>query len=285
MVLGFVRSKARVIAVLLALALLLVVSTNVASAQTTAPAAAAAAQSGANRALVIVMVIVDLVVIFILLACSIAGIALAIDGLLHVREARIAPVETTEHLRSLINARQFKELMDFTTTDQSFVSQSLNAGLRRAHLGYPAMREALESATGEQTANMFRRIEFLNIIGNIGPLIGLMGTVVGMIKAFYALAQNAGSPDPGKLAEGIATALWHTFFGLLIAIPALIVFGYLRTRADKIATAASMVSEELLESLRPAEKGGAGEHGAAAKPAPRRVAPPPAPAPAPAPGA
>jgi biopolymer transport protein ExbB len=274
MVLGFLKSKSKMIAVLAALAVMMIVSATPAFAQ------AAPAPSTGNKALVMLMLIIDILVIAVLLACSIAAIALVIDGLLHIRETRVAPMETTEHLRSLINARQFKELMDFTTTDQSFVSQSLNAGLRRAHLGYPAMREALESSTGEQTANMFRRIEFLNIIGNIGPLIGLLGTVVGMIKAFYALNAAGGSAKPGDLADGIATALWHTFGGLFIAIPALIVFGYLRTRADKIATAATLISEELLESLRPAEKGSS-DAASAAKPAPRRVAPPPAPAPAP----
>jgi biopolymer transport protein ExbB len=282
MVFGFLKSKARSMAAVTAAAVLMLGMPAVSNAATVPVTVGAST-------LVTLMFIIDILVIIILAACSIAAIALVIDGLLHVRETKIAPVETTEHLRSLINARQFKELMDFTTTDTSFVSQSLNAGLRRAHLGYPAMREALESATGDQTANMFRRIEFLNIIGNIGPLVGLMGTVVGMIKSFYALDAAGGAAKSQDLAGGIATALWHTFGGLFVAIPALVVFGFLRTKADKIATASSMISEELLESLRPAEKGAAPMGGApvsptggeAAKPAPRRVAPP---APAPAPG-
>lgn len=280
MVLSVLKSKFRIIAAMAAVLLVMGAMPSMAHA--------AEGASGGNKALVTLMIVIDILVIIILGLCSVAAIALVIDGFLHIRETRVAPVETTEHLRSLIGARQFKELMDFTSTDTSFVSQSLNAGLRRAHLGYPAMREALESATGEQTANMFRRIEFLNIIGNIGPLIGLLGTVVGMIKAFYALNAAGGAAKPAELADGIATALWHTFGGLFVAIPALVVFGFLRTRADKIATASSMISEELLESLRPAEKGAAplggaaapaGADAGAAKPAPRRVAPPPAPAP------
>ena len=275
MVLGFLKSRARLVAMLLVLLGVFCLMPSMAHAQATP-------EHKGTSALVVVFTIMDVLVVLILASCSIAGIALIIDGFLHVKESRIAPVETTEHLRSLIGSRQFKELMDFTTTDQSFVSQSVNAGLRRAHLGYPAMREALESAAGEQTANIFRRIEFLNIIGNIGPLIGLLGTVLGMIIAFYSMEAAGGNPKPSELAGGIARALWHTFGGLFVAIPSLLVFGYLRTKADKISTTASLVSEELLESLRPTEKGGAVAGGseaapAPAKPSPRRAAPAPAP--------
>lgn len=212
----------------------------------------------------------DILVVIMLVGCSIAGVAIAIDAILRIRETRIAPPETTEHLRSLISSRQFEELMNFTSTDQSYVSQSLNAGLRRAHLGYPAMREAMETAAGDQTAGYFRRIEFLNIIGNTGPLIGLLGTVLGMIYAFDALNAAGGNAKPSELSGGIARALWHTFGGLLVAIPCLLVYGFYRTKVDKITGKAALVSEELLESLRPAEKGGT-TPGSSDKPSPKVV--------------
>src|SRR5262249_8159415 len=150
--------------------------------------------------------------------------------------------------------KEYKELMDFSATDGSFVSKALYAAIRRAHLKYSAMREALESSVGEQTSDLFRRIEPLNVIGNIGPLLGLLGTVLGMIMAFYQLKQTHGQNDIDHvtlLSGGISTALWHTFFGLFVAIPCLVVYGFYRTRADKIATRAALVAEELLEALRP----------------------------------
>ena len=193
----------------------------------------------------------DYLVLSLLGLASVAGVALAIDAMLHLRESRIAPPATTEKLRRLIEDREYKELMDFTATDSSFVSRALYAAIRRAHLKYAAMREALESSVGEQTSEMFRRIEPLNVIGNIGPLLGLLGTVLGMIMAFYAEKKTHGAAGVEDLAGGVATALWHTFFGLLVAIPCLVVFGFYRTKADKIATRAALVAEELLESLRP----------------------------------
>jgi biopolymer transport protein ExbB len=193
----------------------------------------------------------DYFVLTMLGFASIAGVALIIDAMIHTREVKIAPPETTEHLRSLIAGRQFKELMDFTSTDQTFISQSLYAAIRRAHLKYPAMREALENSVSEQSSNIFRRLEPMNVIGNIGPLLGLLGTVLGMIMAFYAMMEAGGNPKPEQLAGGIGAALWHTFFGLFVAIPCLVVYGLYRTKADKIVTKAAVISEELLEGLRP----------------------------------
>jgi biopolymer transport protein ExbB len=195
--------------------------------------------------------IFDYLVLSLLTLASIAGVALAISAMLNLRESRIAPVKSTERIRKLIEDRKYKELMDFTAADGSFVSRALYAAIRRAHLKYGAMREALESSVGEQTSDMFRRIELLNVIGNIGPLLGLLGTVLGMIMAFYQLKQTHGTPDVEKLSLGISTALWHTFFGLFVAIPCLVVYGFYRTKADKIATRAALVAEELLEELRP----------------------------------
>src|ERR1035437_6890583 len=96
-----------------------------------------------------------------------------------------------------------------------------------------------------------RRLEPMNVIGNIGPLLGLLGTVLGMIMAFYQLLDKAGAVNPEDLAGGIGTALWHTFFGLFVAIPCLVVYGLYRTKADKIVTKSAVIAEELLEGLRP----------------------------------
>jgi biopolymer transport protein ExbB len=193
----------------------------------------------------------------VLVLMSFGGTVLIFDAIIQIREGRIMPAATTERIRALIAARQFKELMEFTATDQSFVAASLNAGLRRARQGFGAMRDGVESTAAEQSANWFRRIEFLNIIGNLGPLVGLMGTVLGMIIAFNEIGDPSkviqGADKVNRLAPGISTALWHTFGGLFVAIPCLMVFGYYRTRVDQITMKASLLADELIESMRPAE--------------------------------
>jgi biopolymer transport protein ExbB len=215
------------------------------------PAAAPALRSTSGPLPNWVFLTLDYVVLSMLTLASIAGVALAIDAMIHLRESKIAPALATERIRRLIESRNYKELMDFTATDPSFVSRALYAAIRRAHLKYAAMREGMESSVGEQTADMFRRIEPLNVIGNIGPLLGLLGTVLGMIMAFYQLKQAHGEAKVEDLSLGISTALWHTFYGLFVAIPCLVVYGFYRTKADKIATRAALLAEELLEELRP----------------------------------
>jgi biopolymer transport protein ExbB len=229
--------------------LILVLAAPVAAA--TAPAGAAGDAQEVHVLTDWVFPVFDILVLSLLGLASVAGVAVAINAMIQLRESKIAPAKTTEHIRRLIEDRDYKELMDFTAADSSFVSRALYAAIRRAHLKYAAMREALESSVGEQTAKMFRRIEPLNVIGNIGPLLGLLGTVLGMIMAFYQLKQAHGTPKVEELSGGISTALWHTFFGLFVAIPSLVVYGFYRMKADEIATRAALVAEELLEGLRP----------------------------------
>jgi biopolymer transport protein ExbB len=93
----------------------------------------------------------------------------------------------------------------------------------------------------------------LNIIGNLGPLLGLLGTVLGMIEAFQDLMAAGGDANPAKLAGGISTALCHTFLGLFLAVPCLAVFGIQRTMVDRLTTQGALISEELLLLIKPAE--------------------------------
>ncbi len=185
--------------------------------------------------------------------CSIFGVTLIIQGFIKNRRSVMMPEATTNHMRELIANRQFKELIEFTETDPSFISRALNPALKRAP-SFPAMKEAMETSLGEQTADQFRKIEFLNIIGNLGPLLGLLGTVLGMINAFQAMTESGGQADPGKLAGGISQALCHTMLGLLLAIPCLASFGVLRTMVDRLTVSGALLAEELLLAIKPTEK-------------------------------
>jgi len=223
--------------------------------------------------------------VFVIIALlSVIGLTLIIQGLIKVRRSVLIPEESTQHIRDLIARREFKELIEFTENDPSFVSRALNPALKRAP-SFSSMKEAMETAIAEQTAEQFRKIEYLNIIGNLGPLLGLLGTVLGMIEAFQDLMAQGGDAKPATLAGGISTALTHTFLGLLLAVPCLAAFGVLRTMVDRLTVQGALISEELLLLIKPAE----------AKPAAAAMAvrpgggvpvpvPPGPPAPAPVPG-
>ncbi|HLL89667.1 MAG TPA: MotA/TolQ/ExbB proton channel family protein [Tepidisphaeraceae bacterium] len=210
---------------------------------------------------------------------SVAGMTLIIQGFIKNRAAVFMPEGTTNQIREMIQAKKFKELIEFTETDPSFISRSLNPALKRAP-SFSSMKEAMETAVGEQSAEAFRRIEYLNIIGNLGPLLGLLGTVLGMIEAFSAMQAAGGNANPAELAGGISTALCHTFLGLFLAVPCLAAFGILRTMVDRLTVRGALTAEELLLMIKPQEQ----KPATAAAPARATAAPRKLPTPAPAAG-
>ena len=242
-------------------------------AQTTAPADGATEEARGQGILSLILSHIDAVFITIA-ALSVIGLALIIQGFIKTRASVFMPEATTNQIRDMIAQRKFSELIDFTENDPSFISKAINPALKRAP-SFSAMKEAMETAIGEQTAERFRSIEYLNIIGNLGPLLGLLGTVLGMVYAFQAVAASGGQADVGKLSYGISTALCHTFLGLFLAVPCLAAFGVLRTMVDRLTVRGALVAEELLLMMKPAE----------AKTAPARPVPQPATARKPAPTA
>ncbi len=275
--------------VVAAIMLLTIVVTSGTTFAQTAGAAPAAVEQKPKGLVSLILQHVDDPILWVIAALSITGLTLIIQAFVKNRASVFMPEETTNQVREMISQRKFKELIEFTETDDSFISKALNPALKRAP-SFSSMKEAMETAIGEATAEQFRRIEYLNIIGNLGPLLGLLGTVLGMINAFAAMEAAKGEADPSKLAGGISQALTHTFLGLFLAIPCLAAFGILRTIVDRLTVRGALTAEELLLMIKPAEAkpaaaGAAGIPGAprvAATPQPavRKVPPVPAPAPA-----
>ena len=254
-------------------------------AQATQPAAPAAAATdpGATPAEpkpagLIQLILSNLDPVFWTIAIlSVTGLTLIIQGFIKTRQAVLIPPESTNTIREMIEQRRFRELVDFTENDPSFVSKALNPALKRAP-SFPAMKEAMETAVGEQTAEQFRKIEYLNILGNLGPLLGLLGTVLGMIEAFSVMKAKGGATTPADLAGGVSIALCHTFLGLFLAIPCLAAFGILRTMVDRLTIRGALVAEELLLMIKPAESRPAAQASAASGAAPAATTPLPRPA-------
>jgi biopolymer transport protein ExbB len=118
------------------------------------------------------------------------------------------------------------------------------------------MREAAELAASEESARWFRKIDMLSVIGNLGPLVGLAGTVWGMILAFTSLGETGGQAGPAQLSLGISKALFHTLLGLCLAIPCLLAYGWYRGVVDRLCTRAIVSASEVIEALPATEKKG-----------------------------
>jgi len=255
----YAYSKFRIVLLMFLLGAAIFIVSDASIGQTTAPAAAAAdAPSEAKGLLTLIFSHLD-PVFFTIAILSVIGLTLIIQGFIKTRSSVMMPEEVTQQMRTMIENRQFKELIEYTENEPSFVAKALNPALKRAP-SFASMKEAMETSVGEQTAEQFRKIEFLNIIGNLGPLLGLLGTVLGMIYAFQEVAAKKGQADVSALSFGISTALTHTFLGLALAVPCLAAFGVLRTMVDRLTVRGALIAEELLLMIKPqdARQGAAG---------------------------
>lgn len=180
---------------------------------------------------------------------SLVAVAIMYLNAVDIRTARILRPGSIVRLRELAEGGQWDELRRLTEGDDAFPAMVVRAALAARAGGAAAIREAAELAASEQCARWFRRIEPLNVIGNLAPLVGLAGTVWGMILAFTSLGQTGGQAGPADLSLGISKALFHTLFGLCLAIVCLTVFGLYRSVVDRICTRAMVVSAELVELL------------------------------------
>lgn len=191
---------------------------------------------------------------FLLVVGSIAAAAVIVRCVMDIRADNIMPPSSEKVIRSHLESGRVGELRRFVERDDAFISRVLHAALANGR-DRGARREAAELAAAEESGHWFRKIEPLNIIGNLGPLLGLAGTVWGMIIAFASLGETGGRAGPADLSIGISKALFHTLLGLMLAVPALTFFGFYRSIVDRLCTRAMALSSELVEAL-PAEPTG-----------------------------
>jgi biopolymer transport protein ExbB len=197
-------------------------------------------------------------VTWLLLCMSAAAVGLAISMAMDNRRRTIMPDGFVEAMEADITQSRFREAMHRAETDESFIGRIMADAMRQAPHGWKAVVRALEQASEERTLARLRRIEVLNIIGQVSPMIGLFGTVYGMILAFSAIVASGGAADPVMLAGGIGTALTTTFWGLVVAIPSLSACAMLRGKIDATTAEATLAAEDLLGRFRPRrEKGNA----------------------------
>ena len=190
----------------------------------------------------------DMVSIYI---CSLASTALIVEHCITIRRANVVPELSVAQIKTMFDERRFREALEFCQNDPSFVAAVVHAGLIEAANGYDAMENAMQDAAAERTARLYRKIEWLNLLGNVAPMFGLWGTIWGMMVAFGTIAAKGGKANPSDLSGGIMIALVSTFSGLFVAIPSLSAYSIFKTRIEHLSTEAALVAEELLANFKP----------------------------------
>lgn len=164
--------------------------------------------------------------IYLLLISSIIALALIIERTLSLRRPRILPPTLLEEvIRVYQNGKVKQEVIDQLALSSS-LGRVLAAGLRNVNAPREVMKESIEEAGSAVAHDLEKYLTTLGTIASLAPLMGLFGTVVGMIEIFGS--QNASGANPAQLAHGISVALYNTGFGLLIAMPAMIFYRHFR---------------------------------------------------------
>lgn len=189
-------------------------------------------------------------IMLLLLALSLTAAYLGFEHLLTIRRGELLPAGLADEVRELLLAGRVVEADRACRDQPCLLSFVLLNGLAELDTGWTAVEKAMEDAMAEQSARLFRRVEYLSVIGNIAPMVGLLGTVVGLIMAFYEVASTQGAAGAGELAGGIYHALVSTVAGLLIAIPALGVFAIFRNRIDQLIAEAAYLAQHAMAPLK-----------------------------------
>ncbi|MFG0240437.1 MAG: MotA/TolQ/ExbB proton channel family protein, partial [Gimesia chilikensis] len=153
-----------------------------------------------------------------------------------------------------LNNKDYQGAFELAKSDDSFVASVLAAGLSKLNQGYSEAVEGMQEVGEDENMAMEHKLSYLALIGAIAPMIGLMGTVYGMILSFQTIANSATSPKPSELADGISTALFTTLEGLTVAIPAMIFYSLLRNRVARFSLEVGMISESLMNRFSSSSK-------------------------------
>ncbi|NOS99597.1 MAG: MotA/TolQ/ExbB proton channel family protein [Phycisphaerales bacterium] len=190
------------------------------------------------------------VTLFGLIPLSIAALALTIQYAAQTRRTAIVPREQIDEFESLFASRRYADAVARAAENRSILAFILHRGLTASRHGVAAMDQAMEDALEECATTLHRRIEPLNLIGSVSPMIGLFGTVHGIIGMFGSISDAGGVPIMARISANLGTALVATFWGLLIAIPALAAFGILRGRIDILMGECAVAAETLTARFR-----------------------------------
>ena len=191
-------------------------------------------------------------------ALSFILVALVIMNVISARREALCPELLVQGFEAQLDNKDYQGAYELSKTDESFLGNVLAAGLSRLSSSYQHAVNAMQEVGAEENMKLDHRLSYLALIGTLSPMIGLFGTVHGMINSFYEIANGGGTPDPNKLANGISTALLTTLLGLAVAIPAIAAYNLLKNRVQKLSLEVGIQSENLMSRFEKVGKKGGG---------------------------
>ena len=180
-----------------------------------------------------------------------AGVYFGVDCAITVRASRIMPPMLISSVNEAMAEGDVLKALQSCEREPGALANILTAGFSHVDEGIDVIQDANATAADLETEQLLQKLTWLSVVGNLAPMLGLLGTVQGMIRAFSTLAM--GAPDVGELAEAISQALYTTAAGLTIAVPCVAVFYVFRNAANKIVLKMEAMTTELIKDLRNVE--------------------------------
>lgn len=183
----------------------------------------------------------------VFLILSFILVALLVMCFLQIRKAVLVPPALAEQFEQHLEAKEYQPAYELAREDESYLGRVLAAGMAKLQAGYPAALSAMEEAQGEEQMKLEHKISYVSLIGALAPMLGLLGTVTGMVDSFSKIAANPGvAPKPDQLASGISQALVTTLIGLWVAIPAIACFALFKNWIEDIGSSATEETTRLM---------------------------------------
>ncbi len=173
------------------------------------------------------------ILMYIIAACSVAALAVFIERIWSLQRSRVVPGSFVAKIHELVGGGKASDALVLCQNHSSSVAAVFAAGLRRLGRPRSEIKEVLEEVGRHEAASLERFVGVIGTVAAIAPLLGLLGTVTGMIRVFQDVTSQ-GVGNPADLASGIWEALITTAYGLIVAIPALVAYRYLASRADRL---------------------------------------------------
>jgi biopolymer transport protein ExbB len=181
---------------------------------------------------------------------SLAAGTLIVDSIINIRESKIIPKTLVSLVREAIEDGSLKKAAQRCSDVPGPYSNILLAGFENVEDGFDTAQEAIGIAADMESEKMLQRVNYLNVVGNLAPMLGLLGTVQGMILAFATLGTTSGAAKNALLAINISQALYTTAAGLVIAVPAIGSYFFFRNRAAKVILTMESLTMEVMKGLK-----------------------------------
>jgi biopolymer transport protein ExbB len=182
--------------------------------------------------------------------CSLLACTITIERVIALRRGRVFPREIVEVVEAVLPRRDLVPAIDVCRRNPGVFADVMRAGLEQAGASWEVMRDTLLDAGRQQAPLLERRLVWLQTIAQAAPLLGLLGTVLGMIKMFTAISLS-GLGDPHALSGGISEAMLTTAIGLAIGIPTLVAYNLLAARSEALVAEIETRASRLILDLRP----------------------------------